>query len=108
MNSQIQLMVPEWFVQDELHIIETIIGENSKDTGVVLAAENFDATKHCCPTVRLYLIRLIDHQYEVVKELDAFQFKTVEDAQAFCAKLPNLNAFDLIMLMNKEEPIFSN
>ena len=75
MNNQIQLIVPEWFVLDELHIIDTVIGEASTNTGLVIAGENFDATKQCCPTVRLYMIRLIDDQYELMKELDAFQFQ---------------------------------
>ena len=107
MNSQIQLIVPEWFVLDELHIIETIVGKTSGNTGIVVAGENFDASKQCSPTVRLYMIRLIEDQYELMKELDAFQFKTVEEAKGFCSKLPQLNAIDFIMMMNKEEPILS-
>ena len=107
MNNQIQVMVPEWFILDELHIIETIVNENTANVGIVVAGENFDASKHCCPTVRLYMIRLVDNQYELMKELDAFQFQTVEEAKAFSAKLPNLNAIDLIMMVNKEQPIFS-
>lgn len=107
MNSQIQLIVPEWFVQDELHIIETIVSKVTPSTGIVIAAENFDATKRCRPTVRLYMIQLMNNQYEITKELDAFQFGTVEQAKQFCAKLPEMTAIDLIMLMNKEELVFS-
>lgn len=107
MSNQIQLMVPEWFVLDELHIIDTIIGKNMADIGIVVAGENFDSSKMCCPTVRLYMMRLIDGHYELMKELDAFQFQSVEDAKEFSSKLPVLNAFDFIMMMNKEEPIFS-
>ena len=107
MNSQIQLIVPEWFVQDELHIIETIVGQVSATTGIVIAAENFDAKKKCLPTVRLYMMQLMDEQYELTKELDAFQFDTADEAKQFCAKLPTITAMDLIMLMNKEEPVFS-
>lgn len=107
MNNQIQLILPEWFVLDELHIIETIVSKNSANIGIVVAGENFDMSKHCCPTVRLYMIRLIDNQYELMKELDAFQFESVEEAKAFSGKLPELNAIDLIMMMNREHPIFS-
>lgn len=39
MNSQIQLIVPTWFVQDELHIIETIVSKTSADTGIVIAGK---------------------------------------------------------------------
>lgn len=107
MNNQIQLSIPKWFVQDELHIIETIVSEISATTGIVIAGENFDASKRCKPTVRIYMIRLIDDQYELMKELEAFPFETVEDAEIFVSKLPKLTAFDLIMLMNSEEPVFS-
>lgn len=107
MNSQIQLIAPKWFVQDELHIIETIVSKTSANTGIVIAGENFDATKRCHPTVRLYMIQLFNDQYEITKELDAFQFDTAEEAQQFCAKLPEMTAIDLVMLMNKEEPVFS-
>lgn len=107
MKDQIQLMIPEWFILDELHIIETIVNENTANVGIVVAGENFDASKNCCPTVRLYMIRLVDNQYELMKELDAFQFQTVEEAEVFSAKLPTLNAIDLIMMVNKEQPIFS-
>ena len=64
MNNQIQLSIPKWFVQDELHIIETIVSEISATTGIVIAGENFDASKRCKPTVRIYMIRLIDDQYK--------------------------------------------
>lgn len=107
MNNQIQLMVPEWFVLDELHIIDTVVSEASSEIGLVIAGENFDSMKQCCPTVRLYMIRLVGEQYELMKELDAFQFQSAEDAKAFCDKLPQLNAIDLIMLMNKQELMFA-
>jgi hypothetical protein len=107
MNNQIQLNLPKWFVLDELHIIETIVSKKSADVGIVVAGENFDATKRCCPTVRLYMIHLVDNQYEIIKELDAFQFETVEEAKCFSEKFPELNAIDLIMMVNKEQPIFS-
>lgn len=107
MNSQIQLSIPKWFVQDELHIIETFVSKVSATTGIVIAGENLDASKRCDPTVRIYMIRLIEDQYEIIKELEAFPFDTVEDAKVFVSKLPELTAFDLIMLLNNEEPVFS-
>ncbi|ATP39451.1 geranylgeranyl pyrophosphate synthase [Solibacillus sp. R5-41] len=107
MNSQFQINVPEWFVLDELHILETIISPTSNNMGIIVASENFDAKKRCYPTVRLYMIHLVDDQYELTKELDAFQFRSVEEAKQFATKLPNLNAMDFIMMLNKEEPAFS-
>ncbi|MEK4629442.1 MAG: geranylgeranyl pyrophosphate synthase [Solibacillus sp.] len=107
MNNQIQLNLPEWFVLDELHIIETIISKNSADVGIVIAGENLDDSKRCCPTVRLYMIRLVEEQYELIKELDAFQFETIEEAKTFSKKLPELNAIDLVMMVNKEQSIFT-
>lgn len=107
MNSQFQLNVPEWFVLDDLHILETIISPATNDTGIIVASENFDASKRCCPTVRLYMIHLVNNQYELTKELDAFQFQSVKEARQFASKLPNLNAMDFIMMINNEEPAFA-
>lgn len=53
------------------------------------------------------MTQLMNDQYEITKELDAFQFDTAEEAKQFCAKLPEMTAIDLVMLMNNEEPVFS-
>ena len=83
MSSQMQLdvavNVPEWFVADELHMLRTIVSPNTEEVGILMAGENLDATKCCSPTVRLYLMKLVNNRYEVIKELDAFQFKTTDD-----------------------------
>ncbi|MEK4230059.1 geranylgeranyl pyrophosphate synthase [Solibacillus sp. FSL H8-0538] len=107
MSKQIEINVPEWFVLDELHTLDTIISPNSENIGILMAGENFDLSKTCSPTVRLYLMRLIDDKYEVIKELDAFPFNSTVEAKRFSAKLPELNAIDLVMMLNKEEPVFS-
>ena len=107
MSKEIEINVPEWFVRDELHTLKTIISPNSENIGILIAGENFDSTKSCCPTVRLYLMRLIEGKYEVTKELEAFSFRTLDEAQRFSAKLPELNAIDLVMMLNSEEPVFS-
>lgn len=107
MNKQIQINVPEWFVQDELHIIAQVISPNADNVGILLAGENFDLSKQCSPTVRMYLLHLIDEQYEFIKELDAFQFNSSQEAEYFTSKLPEMNAIDLVMMLNKQEPVFS-
>lgn len=111
MSSQMQLdvavNVPEWFVADELHMLKTIVSPNTEEVGILMAGENLDATKCCSPTVRLYLMKLVDNQYEVIKELDAFQFNTTDEAAKFSSKLPEINAIDLVLMLNKEQPFFN-
>ena len=107
MSRQIEINVPEWFVRDELHILKTIISPISKNIGILIAGENFDSTKSCYPTVRLYLMRLIEEKYELTKELEAYSFRSLDEAQRFSTKLPELNAIDLVMMLNSEEPVFS-
>ncbi|MFF5993660.1 geranylgeranyl pyrophosphate synthase [Lysinibacillus sp. KU-BSD001] len=107
MTKQIEINLPDWFELDGLNTLDTIISPNSEDVGILVAGENLDYTKTCCPTVRLYLLQLVDGKYEVTKELEAFPFQSTDEAIQFSSKLPQLNAFDLVMLLNKEQPIFT-
>ncbi|WP_431029735.1 geranylgeranyl pyrophosphate synthase [Lysinibacillus sp. LZ02] len=107
MTKQIEINLPDWFELDGLNTLDTIISPNSEDVGILVAGENLDYTKTCCPTVRLYLLQLVDSKYEVTKELEAFPFQSTDEAIQFSSKLPQLNAFDLVMLLNKEQPIFT-
>lgn len=107
MTKQIEINVPEWFEMDELDTLDTIVSPISENVGILVAGENLDYTKICCPTVRLYLMQLVDGKYEVTKELDAFPFRSRDEAVHFSGKLRNMNAIDLVMLMNKEQPIFT-
>lgn len=107
MTKQIEINVPEWFEMDELDTLDTIVSPISENVGILVAGENLDYKKICCPTVRLYLMQLIDGKYEVTKELDAFPFRSRDEAVHFSGKLRDMNAIDLVMLMNKEQPIFT-
>ena len=106
MTKQIEINVPEWFELDGLNTLNTIISPNSDNTAILVAGENLDYTKSCCPTVRLYLMQLVEGKYEVTKELEAFPFRSTDEAIVFSTKLPNLNAIDLVMLLNRQQPIF--
>ena len=106
MTKQIEINVPEWFELDGLNTLDTIISPNSDEIAVLVAGENLDYTKSCCPTVRLYLMQLVEGKYEVTKELEAFPFRSTDEAIGFSSKLPNLNAIDLVMLLNRQQPIF--
>lgn len=107
MSKQIEINVPEWFEMDELATLDTIISPTAENVGILVAGENLNYTRACCPTVRLYLLQMIDGKFEVTKELDAFPFRTGDEAVLFSEKLRSLNALDLVMLMNKEQPIFT-
>ena len=106
MTKQIEINVPEWFELDGLNTLDTIVSPNSDNIAILVAGENLDYTKSCCPTVRLYLMRLVENQYEVTKELEAFTFRSTEEAIGFSTRLPDLSAIDLVMLLNRQQPIF--
>lgn len=107
MNKQIEVSIPKWFELDGLSTLQVVISPNRNDIGVLLAGENLDLTKACCPTVRLYLVNLMNGKYEITKELDAFTFKSKEEAIEFSKSLPELTAMDLVMMMNKQSPVFT-
>ena len=108
MSNQIEkVSIPEWFELDELSTLKVVISPNTKDVGILLAGENLDLTKSCCPTVRLYLVNLINDKYELTRELDAFTFNSKEEAIEFSKSLPELTAMDLVMMMNKQSPVFT-
>ena len=107
MTKHIELNVPKWFEMDELVILDTIMSPIAEDVGVLVAGENINYTKACCPTVRLYLLQMMNGKFELTKELEAFPFRTRDEAVLFSEKLRSLNALDLIMFMNKEQPVFT-
>ncbi len=107
MNKQKEVSIPEWFELDGLRTLQVVISPKTKDVGILLAGENLDLTKICCPTVRLYLVNLINGKYELTKELDAFTFETKEEAIEFSKSLPELTAMDLVLMLNKQSPVFT-
>lgn len=107
MIKQVEVNIPEWFELDGLSALHTVISPNYEEVGVLIAGENLDNTKCCDPTVRLYMVTLLEGKYEVTKELEAFTFNCMNEARKFSEQLPNLNALDLVMLLNKEKPLFS-
>ena len=107
MTKQIEINVPEWFELDELNAISTIMSPIANGVGILVAGENLDLKKACYPTVRLYLLQEIEGKFEVTKELEAFPFQSKDEAIQFSTKLPTLNAIDLVMLLNREQPIFT-
>ncbi|MEO4052226.1 geranylgeranyl pyrophosphate synthase [Solibacillus sp. CAU 1738] len=107
MNKQIEINIPEWFELDGLSTLQVVISPNTDNVGIILAGENLDLTKTCCPTIRMYLVNLINGKYELTKELEAFTFNSKEEALQFSEKLPELTAIDLVMMLNNQTPVFA-
>lgn len=107
MSKQINVSIPEWFELDGLTTLQVVISPNREEVGILLAGENLDLTKTCCPTVRLYLVNMINGKFEITKELDAFTFESKEEALQFAQSLPEITAMDLVMMLNKQSPVFS-
>ena len=107
MIKQVEVNIPDWFELDGLSALHTVISPLFEEVGVLIAGENLDNTKCCEPTVRLYLVNLLEGKYEVTKELEAFTFNCMNEAISFSEQLPKLNALDLVMLLNKQKPLFA-
>lgn len=106
MIKDLNINIPNWFEQDELHLLHTVMNPGN-DMGVLFASENFNKQKECNPVVRLYLLELQNDKFELTKELDAFTFNCCEEAREFSRKLPNMNALDLVLYLNKRQLLFS-
>ncbi|MER2000941.1 MAG: geranylgeranyl pyrophosphate synthase [Lysinibacillus sp.] len=106
MIKELNINIPNWFELDELDALHTVMSPVN-DTGVLVASENFNKEKECNPTVRLYLLELQNGKFEITKELDAFSFTSCDEARDFSQKLPNMNALDLVLYLNKRQPLFS-
>ena len=107
MMKNLNINIPNWFELDELNALHTIMSPSLQNTGVLVASENFDNDKTCNPTVRLYLLEMVEGTLELTKELEAFTFHSSKEAQEFSQKLPSMNALDLVLHLNKRQPLFS-
>ena len=97
MNQLLNFTIPSWLELDELEVLSIELQSHDQNHAIVVVGENLDETKSCSPTIRLYLAERVDQTFECVKELDAYVFKTKEEAIAFSKKLPQLSALQLIL-----------
>lgn len=106
MSLTLNFKVPNWIEVDELEVIDVVAHSNSSEA-IVLVGENLNESKLCRPTIRLYLAELVNKDFEIVKELDAFMFDCKEQALSFVKRLPNLSALELILEIKKYKSLFT-
>ena len=99
MNTMLNFTIPSWFKLDELQVLN--IQQRNSEEAVVIVGENLDETKLCCPTIRLYLAKRLDHSFECVKELDAFLFDSIDEALKFSNDILHISALELVIQRNK-------
>ncbi len=93
------LSLPRLFELDELEVLH-ILRSSENDKMGILVASDFNNTTYKF-IIRLYLVGKVDENYEVNKEIDAFMFRTQEEAVSFADELPLMTATDLLLCINK-------
>ncbi|MFP3919662.1 hypothetical protein U5N28_17815 [Lysinibacillus telephonicus] len=103
MRKNIEVNIPEWFKQDELFVLNTVVDEENEAIGVLFASDNFEQTRPYNPVVRVYSIRLNNGQYELEREISAFSFKSKAEAIAFSKNVVSYSATELLLDIHKNQ-----
>ena len=104
MVKQIEVNVPDWFEQNGLNVLTYVQNPIDEQVGILLASESLITRTEKSVVVRVYLLQLLDGQYEVVKEIESYPFNNLARAKQFAERLPNLNVIDFLLSLNHEEP----
>lgn len=102
-NNIVEVAIPEWFENDELVALTTIVDEQDATVGVLLAGDNLDKQRPYRPVVRVYLIQLQNGKYEFAKEMSAFSFNSKEEAIHFTTKFSNYSTIELFVDVFKQQ-----
>ena len=103
MSKNIEVNIPEWFKQDELFVLNTIVDESNETIGTLFASDNFEQVRPYNPVVRVYSIRLNNGLYELESEISAFSFKTKAEAIAFSENVLTYSATELLLNIHRSQ-----
>ena len=99
-NVDVEIEVPKELT-DEMEILSTIINPIMKNVGVLIMGEHFHSNHGInTPAIRLYVLKKSGSKFFVESELEAFAFHNFDAAQSFLARLPEMKALEILMLMN--------
>lgn len=104
MSKNIEKNSPYFLELDNLKLIRTIGLEENGNLGILLAEEELKLVPSCS-VIRVYLINLDGGQYEIVKELNAYYFKSNTEALEFSTRFEKFSAIDMILFLNNEETL---
>ena len=93
------LSLPRLFELDELEVLHIIRSSETEQVGILVASDFNNTTYKFI--IRLYVVGEVNDNYEVNKEIDAFMFRTQEEAISFADELPLMTATDLLLCINK-------
>ncbi|MDN4495321.1 hypothetical protein [Ureibacillus aquaedulcis] len=102
-NNIVEVAIPEWFENDELVALTTIVDEQDATVGVLLAGDNLDKHRPYLPVVRVYSITLQNGKYEFTKEMSAFSFNSKEEAINFTTKFSSYTTINLFVDLLKKQ-----
>lgn len=97
-----EVIIPNWFKDDELVTLTTIVDKQDTTQALLLAGDNLEQLRPYNPVVRVYLLTLQDGKYELTKEMSAITFNSKEEAISFSNKFPNYLAHELFIDLFKK------
>ncbi|QBP43194.1 hypothetical protein [Paenisporosarcina antarctica] len=99
-NERVSIMMPPEF-ENTMENLMTIFS-STQDLGITVAGEDmYPTSKH--PILRLFLIEKFDLGWAFKDELQAFTFLNYDAAQSFLKRLPDMSAFEMLLMMNAQE-----
>ena len=104
MNKNVEGNSSYFLELDNLKLIRTIVLEETGNIGILLAEEELKLVPSCS-VIRVYLINLDGGQYEIVKELNAYYFKSDAEALEFTTRFEKFSAIDMILFLNNEKTL---
>ena len=83
MNTQVNIIVPDFFALDDLEVIKINVDQNNPKVALVIVGDKLNQRSKFKPTIRYYLAERSKAFFKVIKEVDAFVFNTSEEALEF-------------------------
>ena len=83
MNTQVNVIVPDFFALDDLEVIKINVDQNNPKVALVIVGDNLNQHSKFKPTIRYYLAERSKEFFKVIKEVDAFVFNSRDEALEF-------------------------
>ena len=83
MNTQVNVIVPDFFALDGLEVLEINVDQKNPKVALVIVGDNLSVNSEFKPTIRYYLAERSNEYYKVIKEIDAYVFNSREEALDF-------------------------
>lgn len=81
---------------DKMEVIDVFINSENSNSGLLLMGNDLYPNSNKS-IIRLFLLQLLDGEYIVKEELQAFQFNNYDNALSFIKRLPEISALEFLI-----------